>query len=96
MLSNRVSQVPHSQALARLVEVAVDALLEVGLGEVLLELVPKEGVCRVASRGEEVVVLVVLDHGEEGVAGGRAEVEVVVVDDHVRPAPEAGEPPVHW
>jgi hypothetical protein len=72
MLFSRESQVPHPQAFARLVEVAVDALLEVGLCEVLFELVPKEGVCRVASRGEEVVVLIVLDHGEEGVAGVRA------------------------
>jgi hypothetical protein len=59
MLFNRVSQVPHPQALARLIEIAVYALLEVGLGEVLLELVPKESVSRVARRGEEVVVLVV-------------------------------------
>ena len=64
MLFSQVSQVPHPQALARLVEVAVDALLEVGLGEILFELMPKESVGRVASRGEEVVVLVVLDHGE--------------------------------
>jgi hypothetical protein len=59
MLFNRVSQVPHPQALARLIEIAVCALLEVGLGEVLLELVPKGGVGRVAGRGEEVSVLVV-------------------------------------
>src|SRR5829696_4053642 len=91
MLFNRVSQVPHPQALARLVEVSVYALLEVGLGEVLLELVPEEGVGRVAGRGEEEIVLVVLDHGEESVAGGRAEVEVVVVDHDVHLAPESRE-----
>src|SRR3712207_9402226 len=46
-------QVPHAQALARLVEVAVDALVEFGLGEVLLELMAEEGVGGVAGRRSE-------------------------------------------